>query len=154
MVQHQIETAAIQKFLMHLNLCGTEVKQTHHPTVPAEVETDFWFTCTFEKPLCLLQNTGSHSMILSNWFGMRFKFILKNKRCISGRNAHKRAAAHRETPLMIRTWRRIGSELKPPSVSSLHPSCSSASHLASNRPGAGVASLLAGYYQACQPSSC
>lgn len=51
--------AVIRTLLMHLNLCGTEIKRTRYHAAPDEFETDFWFTRTFEKPLFLflIQNT-------------------------------------------------------------------------------------------------
>lgn len=67
--------AVIQILLMHLNLCGKKVTQTHHQATLAEVETDCGLTCTFEKHLFLLQTWVTPWS--SNWFGVRFKFILK-----------------------------------------------------------------------------
>lgn len=42
---------------MTTELCGTEATQANHHAGLAEVETDFWFTRTFQKPLFLLPNT-------------------------------------------------------------------------------------------------
>lgn len=52
---------AIQTFLMHLNLCGTEVKQPHYHDTLAKVGTDFWFNRTFDMLLFLFKR---YSMIL------------------------------------------------------------------------------------------
>lgn len=126
---------------MHLNLWG---KQTHHP--PAEVETEE------KKSLFLLQNT--QIALWSSLIGLAWDSgSWRQKKKIRGLIHTKEQLQTEKRP-----WWDAG-EAGLAGSWSHHPSpgcctsCSSASCPASNRPGAGVASLLAGYYRACQPAN-